>query len=124
MTDFWQLPGPARFVQDVTEDLRAGQNVVLVFPEHAPDGWLPSLRNRLRMLNLPTLKEVQTNGRPPVNEILGHCGIEPPTRRLRPAELCSVSAFSGRFLYVRGDAVAAWPSWREFLVEYDHEITG
>ena len=28
------LPGPARFVQDITADLGAGKSVVVVFPDH------------------------------------------------------------------------------------------
>src|SRR4051794_13906322 len=45
---WWNLPGPTRFVQGILQDLRAGKNVVLPFPPHAPDGLREALAEQVR----------------------------------------------------------------------------
>jgi hypothetical protein len=33
---WWQIPGPYAFLKQVLEDLRAGNHVILLLPEHGP----------------------------------------------------------------------------------------
>jgi hypothetical protein len=119
MRRFWQLPAPSAFVRGATEDLRSGNNVILTFPSHAPEGWFGALRSEIRQLNLHRLEIVEVNGVPPLTSLANHLGIAVAPGRLRLPDLCERHEFHGRLLYFRGDSPETWTAWRQFLSEYE-----
>jgi hypothetical protein len=44
---WWQLPGPAEFIDGLVRDLRDGKNVVVCLPRYAPDGLDAAVRRAL-----------------------------------------------------------------------------
>lgn len=119
MHDFWQLPGPAAFTRDVAEDLRAGNNVVLVFPDHCADGWLGAFRAEIRELGLPRLQEIAPNGSPPVEAIHSQLNLGDCPPRASASHLCGIDAFHMRLLHVQDFTESSWEAWRAFLGAYE-----
>lgn len=119
MTEFWPLPGPARFLRDVAEELRAGNNVVLGFPEHAPDGWLTALHVALSGLSLPRMEEIIPDGTPPLATLHAQLELGNCTTRASVTDICSIGGFQGRLLHVRQFTAENWPAWRAFLFDYE-----
>lgn len=122
---WWHLPGPARFLHTVVQDLRSGKNVVLAFPPHAPDGFREALAARVRENELWRWRTI--------------CAAEFPfdsvaslTARLydrlvsvpQTSELCTplklAQRLVGTVIWVENAAGQAWASWYKFLSQYQH----
>jgi hypothetical protein len=119
MSLFWQLPEPARYLRAIVEDLRAGSNVVLAIPDHAPNGYVAALGTALSTVNLPPLQEIQPNGSAPITTIhefltLGPC---PPSATV--FDLCDNEDFRRRLIHVQPFTPGSWPAWSSFLLEYE-----
>lgn len=119
MSLFWQLPEPARFLRAVVDDLRAGSNVVLAIPDHAPHGCIAALGTTLSTANLPPLQEIQPDGSLPVSTIhqlltLGPC---PPAATV--LDLCDNGGFYRRLILLQAFPAGSWPAWSTFLIEYE-----
>src|SRR5438309_1491781 len=48
MFDWWELPGPSRFVATLAADLNAGVSVTVGLPAYTPDGLKRAIRHSLR----------------------------------------------------------------------------
>ncbi|HMJ91128.1 MAG TPA: hypothetical protein VK530_14995 [Candidatus Acidoferrum sp.] len=118
MSEIWNLPGPLKFLRAVAEDLRSGVNVTMVFPDHAPDGWITHLRIML-LDSLPRLDHVACDGKPPIQLLHHHLGLGEPSQRATVADLCNCKNFSGRLLYVSFTSSEPWKAWRSFLEQYE-----
>lgn len=118
MTEFWELPGPASFVRRLAEDLRAGSNVVVLLPEHSPEGWLPALRGAL-CDTLPRLEQVDHDGRPPLTALHRHLGLHAASPHAHLSDLCENSAFRCRLLHVSPRSDETSRAWRQFLTSYE-----
>ena len=119
MTDFWQLPEPARFLRTVFEDLRAGYNVVLALPDHVPGGWATSLRAALSSASLPRLESIQTDGLPPISAIHKALALGPCSTRATVSDLCDQAGFQGRIIHLQKFTPDSWQAWTVFLDEYE-----
>lgn len=119
MSGFWQLPAPSRFLQDATDHLAQGHNVVITFPRHVPEGWLPRLRAHMRTLGLCPLETVAANGSHPAAAILNYLRVGVGPSKLRLSHLCEMAEFQGRIIYLSEHSDANWPAWRNFLMEYE-----
>ncbi len=123
---WWQLPGPARFLQGVAQDLSGGKNVLLALPALVPDGLREALAGQVRRNELLTWREAPAR--------LADCGLAmlvdrlheqfaPPENRgavLSAVTLAAAPRFVGMVIWVEGMDAAAWPVWREFLGQYQH----
>lgn len=116
---FWQLPEPARFLRTVVEDLRAGYNVVLAMPEHAPGGWITSLRAALSSASLPKLEGIQTDGLPPISAIHKALALGPCSSRATVSDLCDQAGFQGRIIHLQQFTPVAWQAWARFIEDYE-----
>ena len=119
MTDFWQLPEPARFLRTVFEDLRAGYNVVIALPDHSPGGWATSLRAALSSASLPRLESMQTDGLPPIPAIHKALALGPCSARATVSDLCDQPGFQGRIIHLQKFTTDSWQAWTVFLEEYE-----
>lgn len=119
MSMFWQLPEPARYLRAIVEDLRAGSNVILAIPDHAPNGCCTALGATLSTASLPALQQIQPSGSPPITTLhdLLHLGPCPPGATV--IDLCDHQAFRRRLIQVQPFTPASWPAWLSFLVEYE-----
>jgi hypothetical protein len=119
MIQFWQLPAPASFVNNVADDLRAGNNVVLVFPDHYPEGWAAAFRAKLRELSLPRLEAITVDSAAPLAALHAQLGLGPCPSRASATHICGLDAFHGHFLHLQGFTSNAWQTWRAFLQAYE-----
>src|SRR5262245_14104168 len=119
MSNFWQLPAAAHVVRGIADDLVWGTNVVVTFPEHAPDGWFNALKISLRSMNLHPLKSIEANGDAPLLSLATQLNLQAVPGTLRIGNLCDMPEFHGLILYLRTDTVGQWPAWCRFLGEYE-----
>lgn len=119
MSVFWQLPEPANFVRNVVEDLRAGYNVVLAIPDHAPPGWAAALRTATSASGLPRLQGIQPDGSPPISDLHKALSLGACSARATVSDLCDEPGFRGRLLHVQQFTPDAWPAWSNFLLQYE-----
>lgn len=117
---WWQLPGPARFVDRAARSLRGGNCVVLCLPEHSPNP-IPDLRRSLG--GDWQESEIRLDDEPrrgaPLDLLFGRFGASVPAEELRTAaRLAACDDFAGRLLYVDAIDADAWAAWRSFLADY------
>ena len=119
MSPFWQLPEPARYLRAIVEDLRAGSNVVLAVPDHTPDGRVAALSAALSTANLPNVQEIQPNGSTPVAAIHELLTLGPCPPKATVMDLCDNEGFRRRLLHLQPFTSASWPTWSNFLLQYE-----
>src|SRR5262245_22330997 len=120
---WWQLPGPALFVERVVCSLRSGQNVILCLPEHEPAGLSQAVRTAFadESVSWSTLTIPGLEGPPPANFLCKRFVPNLPANAFRGAQtLCDSESFSGRLLWLDGISGCVWPAWKDFLDEYQH----
>jgi hypothetical protein len=120
MDSFWRLPGPRRFIRGVKGDLGEGRNVVILLPSSPPPGLEHALYQTLceewqwRKLEVP-------RGRPPIETLFDRFDRHGPPHQLRSVEgLVACDDFEGYLVWLDGLAPEDWPTWRQFLGEYQH----
>jgi hypothetical protein len=128
---WWQLPGPATFLNAIIEDLRAGRNVVIAMPKHYPPGLCQALSDGLRRMDLYYFRELSLREDPAFNgqlpERILHDRFAPLTDALAvpSAETLACAApLRETALWIEGFDSAAWPMWREFLDRYKDACRG
>ena len=123
---WWHLPGPARFLDSVEQDLRDGKSVVLALPAHHPRGLREALAARVCGNELWAWRTLDLAEE-------GH-SCEPPTdvlhRRFTPLRdgvplltahsIAVCEQFRGLVIWLAGVDEGSWPKWRSFLMEYEH----
>jgi len=118
MIEFWQLPGPSRFLRGIADDLRAGCNVVLTFSEHSIDGWFTTLCAELSD-SLPSPQMMVPDGNPPIVALQNHLGLQNSSPRMSLPELCRLHAFGGKLIYLDFRTPGEWLPWQKFLLDYE-----
>jgi hypothetical protein len=118
----WQLPGPRRFVDGVVADLEQGRSVVLLLPEHGPQGydlraaverrWTEGEHGRIEGFTVDP-------GSSPL-ALLAERYPLPADVRLSIQGLFESERFPGRTLWLEGMCGSAWPAWKAFLADYEH----
>jgi hypothetical protein len=126
---WWNLPGPSGFVQGIVQDLRAGKNVVLALPAHAPEGLREAVAERVRENDLWRWKavraaEVSSDGAGGIVGALYEKFLPPgPASELRDVAALA-RRFQGTVVWVEEVAGAAWRAWSQFLAQYQHACQG
>lgn len=121
---FWQLGGPARFVERVADEIREGRNVVVCLPEHAPHGLAGAVREVMgdgcgcpwHVMSLDG-----ELGSYPAQWLASRVVPNIPTTTvLNACALANDDGFAGRVIWLRNVGMKDWPAWQDFLVEYSH----
>ncbi len=117
--DFWSLPGPSAFLDDVEGAVRDGVNVVARFPGGVPGGLERDLRERLHSVFEWTSIDACRSRLAPVGFLREQvCPDVSPFEIGSVAELAVTESFQGRLLWLENIDVTTWPHWAEALRGY------
>lgn len=121
---WWQVPGPAAFFQEVWSALQNGNNVLLAFPAHAPDGLRDLVEYRVKQDPdgrvfevLECIREVTEQALP---SLTVYTELAP---RVRPeglenlVKLAKEPLLERRLIWVETSS-NTWASWAMFIQEY------
>ncbi|OQX01538.1 MAG: hypothetical protein BWK80_59740 [Desulfobacteraceae bacterium IS3] len=124
--DWWNLPGPQCFIQNIVQDMRDGRNVIICLPEHSPErlalavresldeegGWERiDYQNSLESLPVDFLYQYYVND----------CQAE--ENRTIP-NLFSHDGIRGKIIWLDGISAVSWTLWREFIIRYESVCRG
>lgn len=119
---FWQLPGPARFLDRIRRSLRDGRNIVLALPEHGPERIRYAIadmvaRDDIYMWHPVDASEVD-DGAEPAEVIARQC--IPGISFCTPKTLAEHEHLRGIIIWIDRISLSQWPRWRDFIVEYSY----
>jgi hypothetical protein len=125
---WWEMPGPARFVEAIVGELRSGRNVVVRTPAWAPPGLAGATRRALNPdgdWRWETLEPANASGGgPPVDVLFDRFLSDTPSDAIRNATtLAQAPAFSSSLVWVQSFTVSTVPQWLAFLSQYGHACT-
>lgn len=116
---WWQLPGPASFVNEISDELRSGSNVILQLPSCLPTGLRSAIADNLGS-SVP-ITTIDADGVASVFDFLfDHYTSGTETRTLRNASTLVQHIHPGFIYWLTGITCKNWPAWRVFLSEYQH----
>ena len=122
MLDWWDLPGPDRYLSQVAHDLRNGVNVILELPEHVPDGLRRALRRRLPAGEGVAFEHLSLNAlsvQSPLTLLFERYFPDATPSISRSAQsVVECAAFGAQIIWVDGITSQSWPPWSKFLDEY------
>jgi len=115
---WWQLPGPATFVEAIAVSLRQEINVVLCLPDYLPAGLEKAIGKEFEETRRwETLQPTKIDEGTPAQILCRPLNLPPGTIH-NARTLCATPAFDGRIIWLEVYNEAAWPMWQEFLDEY------
>jgi len=122
---WWQMPGPARFIDGVIQEMREGRNTFLLIPRHFPSGLRESIRRQVQSsMDIPwrTLDLSELDSHRPVESILRL--FDPASRIVGPVTFADMIANeklnSGYMIWAELSSAEEWPTWKSFFQEYAH----
>ena len=111
----WELPGAIRYLRDIEQALRLGDNVVVRFPSSVQTNLFDAIWSTLDGSGL-RLTDLADCARP--EEALGERFLRGLTDGVdMPSMLCNAEDFGQRLIFV-DVPVRAWERWRKFLEDY------
>lgn len=120
---WWQLPGPAQFINRIVQNFQEGQNVVICLPEYFPEGLSSAVRTQVETSEAERWYTIHADDAPNVQPAaLLHThilGSEAPGF-CSAATLVREEGFDGWIIWVSGVTEQAWPAWRSFIESYAH----
>ena len=122
---WWNLPGPAAFVQGIVEAWHRGQHTVVCLPLGVYPGLRKASREALedqRRLHWSGHISAEDVGRSP-RDYLQH-ELAPNTVHGAAGDLLAGSLAKGGVLWVDGINHSSWPAWRRFMVELEAASRG
>jgi hypothetical protein len=121
---WWRMPGPARYVNQIIQEIRDGKNVILCLPEYFPRGLAGAVRHALgesdgwswKTLNVFDENIVQPS------QFLFQCFVpNSDPRSIWDADtLLKEGSFSNYIIWVDAITGKEWTAWKEFITEYEH----
>lgn len=127
---WWGLPGPRRFISQITQDLRNGKNVLVWLPEYClPANDVGELEQALRdALDddtvgtwTPLVLEDDQQADPPESILWNNFGSGAFPGLLRTLDmLMTADRFMGRVVCLQNVGPIAWIEWARFLTDYQH----
>ena len=121
MSQFWELPGPATFIEAAVEDLRQGRSVVFCLPDWHPSGLHQALRSTLASADGWMWDRIDCANVPnrPIDILFERYAPDSLPRAARTVwALDQHSSFWGLLVWLDDLAGATWPQWRQFLTDY------
>lgn len=119
--NFWDLHGPAEFVSQIEEELRANRAAVVAFPEHGPSGFCEKLGTRLDRQGWHHLVLPWREGDNPLAFLFRELQV-PLQHTERQSVLLFVSRLGQMVITINEIGPADWPAWKRFLIEYEREL--
>ena len=118
MQCLWQLPGPARFVRSIGDELRNGSSVVVHCGSAVPDGLAEELERHCYWGFRWSELDAGPEARPlaAIRRVLPSQGQEAKVASV--ADLVRLKHFQERLIWVSGVSPESWPAWRIFLQAY------
>ncbi len=117
--DFWSLPGPSAFLDDVEGAVRDGVNVVARFPGGVPSGLERDLRERLHSVFDWTSIDAARSRLAPVGVLREQVCPDVSSFEIgNVGELAVLESFQGRLLWLENIHITTWPHWAEALRVY------
>lgn len=121
--DLWDMPGPARYLANVTRDLHEGRCVVLALPKTPPADLREAIRHRVRHGELGTWRDVSLDDR---NRTLPLAAMseafEVPDDDRWQSVATVADGCSGYIIWIDGLTHESLPAWRDFLSDFNHVI--
>ena len=119
--EWWNLPGPSSFVNEIAIDIANGCNVIVWLPMHTPDGFRDELRERLsRDIKWESLYLEDMGKNEPLDYLYKEFvhGELPRQSQRSLADLMSLEAFGGNVFWMHGLDSHNWKGWIQFLEIY------
>lgn len=117
------MPGPARYLANVTRDLHEGRCVVLALPKTPPADLREAIRHRVRHGELGTWRDVSLDDR---NRTLPLAAMseafEVPDDDRWQSVATVADGCSGYIIWIDGLTHESLPAWRDFLSDFNHVI--
>ncbi len=111
-------------VDRVERDIRRGKNVVILMPEHSPDGLDDAINKRIRATDSwpwYVLDCRSDNGLSPAHFLVQRFLSSPDIEALwNTRYLIMQEGFRGQLIWLETFTEDTWASWRDFLSEYSH----
>jgi len=108
----------------VESDIRSGKNVVILMPEHGPDGLGDAILTRIRATDSwpwYTLDCRSDNGTSPAHSLVQRFIVAPDNEALwNTRYLVQHEDFRGQLIWLESFTDDTWTGWRDFLSEYSH----
>lgn len=116
--NWWDLPGPSRFVASIADDLRDGMNALICCPAHTPVGLRQAILHEFGKCEFHVIRAGSAN---PIDLLF---------QQFAPDAECSVLRDTTSFLecidrrtrvvWIENISAEKWPAWEIFLREYQH----
>lgn len=118
--DWWELPGPASFINEVHDDLLAGRSVVLRLPLRLPDGLRNTLRCKVEQNPLWywTSIGVVPDSPDPVSLLSERFATNDSQVVHDTRSLVASGTLSGKVIWVDGLDIDTWARWEDFIHAY------
>lgn len=114
----WSLPGPAGFLEQVFEAVRAGSNMVIAAPSAVVQPLAYELEDRLAEEWRVTGPLIARAGKKPIDELYDLLEL-PGGQSIRRSVASFMSALDRkRLVFVLGVGARNWPEWRRFVEDY------
>lgn len=120
---WWNLPGPARFLDRIENDLRSGRNIIVRFPERAPVGFREAvferiIKSEIRVPQLISADQLSLREDPAseIRRILVPSIPLPGWQGIK--SLAGAAEFAGYLIWIEGLGGNGIKPWLKFLSEY------
>lgn len=118
---WWDIPGPARFVRRVENDLRDRLNIVAALPAGIGRDWFDYFRRRWRnSQERMDIIHATMDAPSPLEELAGRFTTH-PVGSATIGMLANEEGFKGRTVAILLDDPTSVQLWMAFLAEYDRE---
>jgi hypothetical protein len=121
---WWTLPGPSAFIDEILASLRAGRNLIVAMPEHAPPELGEAVGRRVHVDEIWRWRRLSPSGTEqgrggPVRFLFDQLALAPPSLPGPWAErLAEATEMRDRILWIEGVSDATWVEWKQCLSGY------
>ncbi len=116
---FWDLPGPQGFCDRVEDFLRDKKNLIIALPDPSPAGFIEALCSRLNYSGWNRLNIQAIPGASPENCLFEQLVLETESSQKRTPSLLLDKLDPGQIVIVDNICSDEWPSWKEFLTQFE-----
>ncbi len=120
--EWWSIPGPASFIDDIASDLVCGRNVIIRMPNLTSDEFRTELveRTKRQGMHWEILYLEDMGGDEPLDYLYKELvdGELPRVSDRRIADLISQEGFSGQVFWLHDLDSSNWKGWMDFLDSY------
>lgn len=115
---FWTLPGPAAFVDEVEEQLRASRSLVVALPMQSPQGLVEALCSQMDG-NGWDRASLAADLRLPIEQLFETLALASGENQTRSARLLLERLPQGQVVIVEDIGTSQWGLWHALIREYE-----